>query len=316
MKKNILAAITSIALLCGAAFGANPTNEFTAGIDLTGYTSVSGSLLSQLVNLGRPAANRGIVIISSTTPDTATYPAYTNFLWHDLTDGVLKMYNGTAWASTTVSSNTIGNAQIVGSAVTSDKIAASAINTTNINDLAVTAAKIDGYTITETKYGAGSVSTRALANNSVDTDKLATNAVSSNAITNGAVTLPKMAANSVDTTVLTNRAVTTDKLSTNAVRPYMLDWYYYGKIGDDGTVWKGNNIASVSRGAAGLYAVTFTAAAASTNYIVNVTVLDGANITCKVQDVATSGFGVKFYLGTGSLNTTNAFYVTVLDVDK
>ena len=103
--------------------------------------------------------------------------------------------------------DTVGSAQIDGSAITAAKLA----------DGAVTEDKIALDAVTNAKIADGAVSTARIENAAVTTNKIADLNVTTDKLATGAVTGPKLATSSVSTTRIEDGAVTTIKIGDAAV---------------------------------------------------------------------------------------------------
>ena len=104
-------------------------------------------------------------------------------------------------------SGTVGNAQIVATAITSNELL----------DDAVTSGKIINGAITSDKIATDAISTIKILDDAVTTGKIINNAVTSEKIPDNAVINAKLDANSVTTAKILDANVTAPKLATNAV---------------------------------------------------------------------------------------------------
>lgn len=173
-NKLFLLSLLSSLSLYGAEY------DLKKGIDLTGSTSVTAAKLNQLVDNGTVADNKGMLLYTNSTPDTANNVRFTRFLWMDTSANppTPKAYftNGTLgingyWT------NVQATATIADGSVTEAKIAAGA----------VTVNKIGAGAVTYDKLGSGSVINSKLALNSVGSSNIYGLTIQSTNIANGQI---------------------------------------------------------------------------------------------------------------------------------
>lgn len=176
--------------------------DLNKGVDLTGASSVTATKLNQLVDNGTVATNKGMIIYSSTTPDTTNNARYTRFIWlnSSYTPPVPYVWNSSLglWTNITAVSS------IADGSVTAGKLGANAVYTTNIAN-----AQVDN-----TKMVAGTVNSNILGANSVYNFHLTGSSIYSSNIVNGqllnanygaaSITGDKIAPGSIGTSLLTN----------------------------------------------------------------------------------------------------------------
>lgn len=287
------------------AFGA-ANAEFTKGIDFTGLTAITASQLNQLVDNAKPSANRGLVIVSATTPDTTNYVYMTNYLWKDISVSppALKYWTGSAWGSATIGTDSVTSNSIVDGAVITSKIATNAVTRDQILDNEVVQSKIGSLAVSEDKIAAGAVTSAKIADGTIAAADMAANSVVETNIANNSITSNKLAAASVTPdklaftlgtayiaggavveTNLADNIISQAKIKANSVVatnivdatittnklgfPSIAALAYYNGITD--ALVRTHRFSSVTRHAAGRYTFTFTDAMPNTNYVVNIT---------------------------------------------
>lgn len=176
--------------------------DLNKGVDLTGASSVTATKLNQLVDNGTVATNKGMIIYSSTTPDTTNNARYTRFIWlnSSYTPPVPYVWN----SSLSLWTNITAVSSIADGSVTAGKLGANAVYATNIAN-----AQIDN-----TKMIAGTVNSNILGANSVYNFHLTGSSIYSTNIVNGqllnanygaaSITGDKIAPGSIGTSLLTN----------------------------------------------------------------------------------------------------------------
>ena len=305
---KLLFALILTPSLCFAAANA----EFTKGIDFTGQTSFTASQLNNLVDNAKPAARRGLVISTNATPDTTTFPYFTNYLWRDIstTPPTLKFWSGTAWASAAVASGSITTdalvdssvttAKLTNGAVTVDKLGPNAVERTKIADLAINEAKLDALAVTRAKIALGAVDGTILTNNTITAAHLQANSVAASNIIAGSITSNQIANKTIVASNLVDAVITSDKIAGGAVVQtnlgancvvssnitdgvistnkfdntvlYPRAWVHYDSIAGSVTLNRQFNVSGITRIGAGIYSLTFSNAFPTTNYMINMTV--------------------------------------------
>lgn len=217
MKKILLT------LLAACTIANASTNEFDIikGVDLTGYTNITVSLLNQLVDRARSATNKGMIYVGVSAPDTTNNPRYSNFLWLDIgfTPPKIKVYTlqSNSWNEQTVTNSTVSDG-----AITTAKLAALAVTDPKIASDAVIERTILNGVVTSNKLAANSVTTDKILSFSVTSTIIATNGVTTPAITDAAVTRAKIATDAVGGGVVSNYGIDVLKIATNAVLGYAI----------------------------------------------------------------------------------------------
>lgn len=301
MKKLTLLLILTLAS-DSMTFGATEY-DMQAGIDPTARTSISGALLKQLVDLATPGTNKGLVIVQSTTPDTASNPRYTNFLWLDTTTRTLKSYNGSAWAATVFGTNSVGTDSITNGAVTGVKIASRTIDATNIALGTITRNELYPSTIDITKMDSASVGRNQLVAGSVNGTVLTNGAVLEANIADANVTSNKVANSAISTTQLANSGVTLPKLNAKQ--------FTYGYFASDGSVIQASGLTA-AHPSTGTYTISFTEGRAGANYLPLITQqFIGTAGVGWVTNCLSTAFTVRFAEGASGKDTP--FYVLVID---
>lgn len=193
--------------------------ELQKGVDFTGLTGFTPATLNQLVDNAVPGTNRGFVLIKGTTPDTATYPRFTNYLWLDISalPYTLKSYQTGSWVAATVGADAITTAMLQNGSVTGVKIASTTITTTNVANNAITDIKIQDGAITALKYANASITTGAISNNTISTALILDNAITTAKIQDAAVTGAKIASGAISNSHLAANSVFNTNLAVNAV---------------------------------------------------------------------------------------------------
>lgn len=253
MKMNKLALIISSALLAFSAKAASP--DLVKGIDLTGLSSFTAAQLNQLVDNATPAANRGMVIVQTTTPDTTTYPRFTNYLWLDISavPYSIKAYTTGSWSVATIGANSIGNANLINGAVTSNKIASATIVGTNLAANIITYDKIADGNVIAGKYAVGSITNADIAVNAVQTGNILDQNVTTAKIKDAAITSIKLAAGAIVTTNLAAGSIYGTNIAGNTITQT--------NIADQGV-----GLTNIVRGTA-TYAMRMNAAGTALEYV-------------------------------------------------
>lgn len=137
------------------------------------------------------------------------------------------VFDGVAWAVTTVSSlaittakiadGAVTTAKIAGSAVESDRIANGGVHTVNIADYAISSLKLGDDAVTTAKIVDSSVTTAKIVDDAVTAAKIAAAEVGTSELATGAVTTAKIGAAAVDTAQIQAAAVTSAKIASGAV---------------------------------------------------------------------------------------------------
>ena len=214
MKKLFLLPLLALSLNAAEA-------DFRKGIDFTGLTEATGAQHNQLVDNATVAAKRGLVIVQTATPDTTTYPRFTNYLWLDInyTPPILKSWSWgvTNWVTATIPANSIGTANIQDGAVTNPKLATNSVNTSQLYDNSVTSDKIVALSITSGKLNNNSVDSTNIIDGTIVHNDIATGGVWTTNILDGSVTGIKIGNGAVGTTNIAGGGVTITNLATNSV---------------------------------------------------------------------------------------------------
>lgn len=270
MKTKLIIGLSLISINLFAAANA----EFMKGIDFTGVTTLSASQLNQLVDNAKPAANRGLVLVTNGTPDTTTYPYFTNYLWKNISVSppALMFWNGSAWSSATIGTGAVTTDSLAAGSVTTAKLGTGAVQTINIGTNVVTSDKIADLAVTISKLAANSVSGTNILDNTIGQTKLMANSIAESNIINGAITSNKLSASSV----------TLDKLASQLTSANILG----------GTI-SGTNIAG------GTIVQTNLAA----NSVVSTNVVDGSITRAKIVSTV---YTVHAYGAFTSADTTGA----------
>lgn len=215
MKKLILL-ICLASLQCKAAEA-----DFRKGIDFTGLTSATGAQHNQLVDNATVAAKRGLVIVQTATPDTTTYPRYTNYLWLDInfTPPILKSWSWgvTNWVTATIPVNSVSTAIIQDGAVTNPKLATNSVNVAQLYDNSVTSAKIVALAVTSEKIAVGGVDKTNIIDGTINNTKIATSGIVTTNIADGSVTTAKLANGAIVNTNLAINSVSNVNIIVNGV---------------------------------------------------------------------------------------------------
>ena len=286
MKKSLFLSLLLLPAMIYAS-----TNEFDLlrGFTFTGATNFSMSQLDQLVDKGKTATNKGMIIVSTTTPDTTNNTRYSNFLWLDIgyLPPKLKVYTqpSNLWAEIVVTNATVGDlavttAKLAALAVTEPKIASDAVIERTILAGAVTSNKIAASSITTDKLVDAAVSTSKLSNSAVTTAivadsaitraKLATDAVGGSlVVSNYGIEAIKLATNAVQGYSISNNVITTNKFETNTANLFPKGWAKV--VGSDNSVIVAGNITQVYNTNSTTAMILFSPNWSSTNYIVQLT---------------------------------------------
>lgn len=90
-----------------------------AGFDLTSVANPTKAQLIAAINESKPLPNRGGIIYQSITPDNASNPRFSRYIWLDSTAAtpVLKVWTGAVWAVLPVAANSVIAASILNGAV-------------------------------------------------------------------------------------------------------------------------------------------------------------------------------------------------------
>lgn len=215
--KRILALLLLLPLIAFCAV----EYDLKKGIDLTGTNRISSAALNQLVDNGITATNRGMIIVSSTTPDSASNPRFTNaFLWLDISagrPGTLKQYANGAWVASTLGVASITSAMLQEASVIAGKIAANGVNTTNLSDNSVTDTKINAGAVTSNKLATASVTSDKIVDGTIATVDIGTNTISTALLQDSSVTASKIPDGSIVSNKLASGAVMIDKLASSTV---------------------------------------------------------------------------------------------------
>lgn len=220
MKKKLSVVIGIGLLVCGSLFAASNA-EFTKGIDFTGVSSITPSMLNQLVDNAKPAAARGLIISTNGAPPVATFSYLTNYIWRDISYSppTLKFYDGvtTSWVSALVGADSVVTGSITNGAVTTAKIADAAVNGTKIATNTVTALNVQSHTLDEGTLANSSVSTRVLIDGSVTADKITNGVITNIKIAGGGIVETNLAASIVTTPKIADGAVSLDKITNGVI---------------------------------------------------------------------------------------------------
>lgn len=201
--------------------------DLVPGVDLTGRTNVTGALLYQLVGNAVLNTNKGLLIRSSSKPNIADNPRYTNYFWFDNDTLTLKYYQGpgdtfanwlpvvgvSAIQGTNIASHTITSENIGTNSIQEWAIAAGAVTSTKIADGAVVLGKLGPLAVTNGNLGFASVTF----------DKIQALTIQTTNIADGSITAAKLAAGAIAGAAITNGSVTADKIATNAIFNYHLN---------------------------------------------------------------------------------------------
>ncbi len=187
-----------------SVFGAESYNDLVKGVDFTGRSALSPTVLNQLVDNARFNTNRGIVLMQSTQPDTVTNPRFTNFIWLDnSTAGLiqLKVYNGSSWTNVYLG-NILTETNIADGAITTPKLASGAVSAEKILNGAVGSLQIAGSGVTADKIAVGVVNRSHLSDNLISTAQITNSAVTGAKIADGTISSEKIS--SINAYVITN----------------------------------------------------------------------------------------------------------------
>lgn len=212
--------VYTLALLAGViSLSAATPAEFTKGVDFTGQPAVTGSLLNQLVDAAKPAANRGLVIVTNGTPDTVNFPYLTNYLWKDTSteNPSLRFYVGGTWVSATIGPNSVVASSIMNGAVVYGKIATGAVQSVNLGTNVVLEYHVADLAVSEGKIRDDSISASKIKDNSVTTDKLVNSSVTTDKINNGAITGEKVFAATLTGDKIANNSIGVEHLKAGSV---------------------------------------------------------------------------------------------------
>jgi hypothetical protein len=270
--------------------------EFTKGIDLTGRTNVSTSQLNQLIDNAKTAANRGLVLTTNNTPDTTTYPYFTNYVWRDISTDppTMKFYSTAGWVSAAIAPGSVITASIAAGAVTSTSITNGGVATVDLADNAVTTIKLADDAVNLAKMG----------NASVGRDELIAGAVDATKITNGTITGLQIAAGSISNlhfvanTINSNSVVIQGLHATNIAN---------GTIDSNQLKVAGIAVTNIAAGASGTVLVSQGSSAPSweTNHILQI-------VTTNTLAVVTNGAFTGIAYGASPGNAVNTFDTTLV----
>ena len=267
------------------------TNEFDLkkGIDFTGQTSFSMSQLNQLVDNGKVATNRGMVISQTATPDVANNSRYTNFLWMDLnfSPPKVKQYilSSASW------SELAANATVQDGSITTAKLADGSVTASKIADSNVTSNKLAASSVMNDKIRDGSVSSNKLANGAIFTPELmvlnvvqqsninmngfivgstnfGTNVIPNTAFSNYSIGGEKIQTNTITGSNLTANVITTNFLHTNVYQMLPKLWAVCttnSVVRQAGPI-SISSVTPVAGANTGKFVVAFTPTLAGTNY--------------------------------------------------
>ena len=214
MKRLFLLPLLALSLNAAEA-------DFRKGIDFTGLTEATGTQHNQLVDNATVAAKRGLVIVQTATPDTTTYPRFTNYLWLDInyTPPILKSWSWgvTNWVTATIPVNGIGTANIQDGAVTNPKLATNSVNTSQLYDNSVTTPKLVALSVTSEKLNNNSVDSTNIIDGTIVHNDIATGGIFATNIADGIITAAKIASQTINGTNLIGGTVTITNLATNSV---------------------------------------------------------------------------------------------------
>lgn len=224
--------------------------DLQKGVDFTGITNFSYSLLNQLVDNGKiSATNKGAVIRFSGAggirwPNVTDNSRYTNFLWLDLntSPGALKQYVCcgdvyTNWVISTVTPGSITTSEIkdytilavdmATNSVPDYAIQAGAISANKIADNGIIAGKLGPVSVTKGTFAFGAITGGDITNktitytniadNTIGPDQLANNAIGTLQLTNGSVTTDKIGLTNVTRNNILQDAIGTVQLTNGAV---------------------------------------------------------------------------------------------------
>jgi len=202
------------------------TNNLQVGFDPTGYTSISGAQLAQLVNSSTTSSDRGMILITTDSagvpviPDASTTTEWQRFLWLRLSP-LTTSFIVCAWnpdqtynmgysnsSGTTVSTNW--------NPISSGAIPSGSIKGYQIANATITADKLAGGIALSQIAGSSSLLTTSTTPTAGD---ISGSFAAGFTIGNNAVTSTKLAS---DAAVDANRAVTTNSIKTGAVTPVKL----------------------------------------------------------------------------------------------
>lgn len=250
MKKLLFAILCSPLLAMGAA-----STDLNTGFDPTGSSSVTGAQLLQMINNASPTNGRGFVIRSTSTPDHASNPRMTNYLWLDSSTEPprIKVYDSSAatWVPQSVTAGSIGTNELAANAVISGKIGPDAIHSTNIIDESIFAQDIaeqnivtshlfpgntvsnmhiatrtieGGYdgklalaTLTHTNIAAGTIQGFNLAAHTVTSNYVGAASIYGYHLATTNINTDHLRDDAVSTAKLTNGAVTAAKIAENTI---------------------------------------------------------------------------------------------------
>lgn len=215
--KKVLAIVLLSAI---SAFGA-ADNVIVKGVDYTALTGISPTSLNNLVDLATLAANRGVVIAQTTTPDTSTYPVMTNYLWLDLnTDpGIVKAYRAASndWVAASVGVGAVTTSEILDGTIAAVDIGTGAVASDELAALSVSTAKIQALAVTTSELAASSVTTTKILDATIALVDMADNSVNSAKIVDASIATVDIAALAIDNTLLAVGSVQSNSIALNSV---------------------------------------------------------------------------------------------------
>lgn len=281
--------------------------DFRKGLDATAFTTLTAARLNQMIDNGTVNTNKGLVIVTNGTPNTASFPHYTNFLWLDISTQppVLKLYTsagGGAWNSVGLGTTNVTTDKIADGAVTTVKIAGDAVDITKITNNAISSAKLQDGSVTRAKlsdsppaiwpehFNTGAVGDAALTNaqiigttrivdGSVTREKLAAGVIGAGQLTNNVIYSSNLNAAIIYGSNIVANTITFTNIASNTVRTNELDQQIvtnlflmkaFGKIVYSGgaSLVASRNVSSISYAATGKFTVNFATPMTTTNYVV------------------------------------------------
>jgi len=238
MKKNIhsfiAAAVGGLIVLTFAA----TSYDMQKGIDLTGQSSVSASMLNQLVDNSVVASNRGMIIYTNSAPtssDVTANPRLARFIWLDSSQNPPGIYtwNGTNWVANGLASDSVLTTHILNGNVTSAKLATNAVQNYHLDNNVVTANEIASDAVNSSHLGSsvvdstniidGTVALADMAASSVGAFQIVTASINSNHIGAAQIALTNLADNIISTAKIQADAVATASITNDAVTLAKLD---------------------------------------------------------------------------------------------
>ena len=111
-------------------------NFLIEGLDPTGETCITTSMLLQMIRAASPSTDIGFVVLAETAPNIVAYPELARFLWLKPSTGALYFHNGYAWtyikSVAFIGPKTINNTHLVGAGTPSQVFAVAGDGTTVI----------------------------------------------------------------------------------------------------------------------------------------------------------------------------------------